>query len=108
MRAEREPNRGVLVDEVKLFMVARADMPEVGIQRGDLLRWEPTAGVPEPFVLARRRTFDYGVILVGLDTGQLDPVVLRQGASSSELRRQLQESAAQALRPSLRLHRSMG
>lgn len=91
---------------VILRMVAQQDIPELGIEAGDVIRWDRTAS-EHPFVLARRRSFDYGALLVALNTGALEPVTLTPDASSPPAADPAQ-AAASALRPHLRLHRRLG
>lgn len=93
--------------EEKLRMIATEDIPEMGLQRGDLIRWNLTAS-EHPFVLLRRRSFDYGALLVALNEGRLEPIAVTPGASASSERERAEVAADQALRPQLRGLRLLG
>lgn len=90
------------------WMVAQADLTELGIERGDIVHWDPKQGNPHPFVITRRRSLDYGAILVALDQGVIEPYVLTPGGASAASREGLQTQLARELRPRLRLVRVMG
>jgi hypothetical protein len=94
------------VDNVKRWLAAQEDYPEARIWKGDLLRWDRVLGLPDPFIQSRRRSFDYDLILLGLNSGVLEPVITH-AALKSELRA-AERAAAEALRPQLRLLRSKG
>ena len=93
--------------EEKLRMMVTEDIPEMGLQRGDLIRWDLGAS-EHPFVLLRRRSFDYGALLVGLNEGRIEPIAVTPGASASSERERAEVAADQALRPQLRGLRLLG
>lgn len=97
------------MDEVVLRMVATEDIEELGIRRGDLLTWKPGAS-EHPFVQIRHASFDYGALLVALNTGRLEALVTHAASSPGALASAPAADAAleQAVRPQLRLHRTHG
>lgn len=83
------------------------DLEYTEMRRGDLLTLYAD-GSDAPHILTRHVSIDPGILLVGLNTGTLEPVILTPGASPSSSRAQVEQAVAEALRPRLRLVRSMG
>lgn len=94
------------MDKLTIHMIAQADIPELEIRKGDVIRWNKGAS-EHPFVHSRRRSFDYGALLVALNQGTLEPMNLTPGGASSQAET-LVQAAETALRPHLRLHRRLG
>ena len=55
------------------LVVARRDIPELGITAGDVLRYDPSDPL-HSWTHHRRRSFDPGAILVGLNEGALEQI----------------------------------
>lgn len=85
------------------------DLEYTELKRGDLLTFYADAATAEaPHILTRHVAVDPGILLVGLNTGVLEPVILTPGASPSSSRAVVEQAVAETLRPRLRLVRSMG
>ncbi len=87
-------------------MIATRDIEELRICAHDLITWDNKPG-QHPFLLARRTRYDYGSLLVALNTGALEPLVVTR-ASSPEAAASVDRALAEELRPRLRLLRRMG
>lgn len=94
------------MDGTTMHMVAERDIPELEIRKGDLIRWARTAS-EHPFLQTRRRSFDYGALLVALNQGALSPVTVTPGGASPGAESPA-AAAETSLRPLLRLHRRLG
>lgn len=86
---------------------ALQDLEHTELRRGDLLTFYAD-GSEHPHILTRHVAIDPGILLVGLNTGVLEPVILTPGASPSSSQAAVERAVAEALRPQLRLVRSMG
>ena len=83
------------------------DLEYTELRRGDLLTFYAD-GSDKPHILSRHVAIDPGIVLVGLNTGILEPVILTPGASPSSSRAAVEQAVAEVLRPRLRLVRSVG
>lgn len=85
------------------------DLEHTDVRRGDMVSLYAAAGTAAaPHLLTRHVAIDPGIILVGLNTGILEPVILTPGACLSSSRAEVERAVAETLRPQLRLVRSMG
>ena len=66
---------------VGYLVVARADVPELDIAAGDVLRYDP-CDPPHFWTHHRRRRFDHGAVLVALNEGALAPIDIMPAAVS--------------------------
>lgn len=88
---------------------ALQDLEHTDMRRGDLLSlYGAVTDAAAPHILSRHVAIDPGIILVGLNTGVLEPVILTPGACPSSSRAAVEQAVAEVLRPQLRLVRSMG
>lgn len=86
---------------------ALQDLEHTDVRRGDMLalyKAEPET----PHILTRHLCVDPGILLVGLNTGILEPIIVTPGASPSSSRSAVERAVADRLRPQLRLVRSLG
>lgn len=87
---------------------ALEDLEHTEMKRGDLLAFYENH-TEFPHVLTRHVRIDSGILLVGLNTGKLEPIILTHGgAAVSSSRAAVEQAVAATLRPQLRLVRSMG
>ncbi len=93
--------------EVIYRLRAVQDLQHTELRRGDLLTFYAD-GSAKPHILTRHVAIDPGILLVGLNTGALDPVILTPGACPASSRAAVERAVAEGLRPQLRLVRSMG
>mgnify|MGYP001141489888 CR=1 FL=1 len=99
--------------KVKYRMRVRADVPTLGLQAGDLVTWHHGEQEP-PFTIHRRCDFDMGAVLVALNDGRLDPIILMPGGASRPASPQaslsVEEAVGRAMPRLLLLHprRRMG
>lgn len=88
---------------------ALQDLEHTDVRRGDLVSlYGALTDRAAPHILSRHVAIDSGIILVGLNAGVLEPVILTPRASPSSSRAQVERAVAEALRPRLRLVRSIG
>lgn len=88
---------------------ALQDLEHTDVRRGDLVSlYGATTDRDAPHILSRHVAIDPGIILVGLNTGLLEPVILTPGACPSSSRAAVEQAVAEVLRPRLRLVRSTG
>lgn len=88
---------------------ALQDLEHTEVKRGGLLTLYADAATAEaPHILTRHVAIDPGILLVGLNTCVLEPVILTPGACPSSSRAVVEQAVAETLRPRLRLVRSMG
>lgn len=93
--------------ETSHSMIAQEDIPELGIEKGDLIRWRRTAS-GHPFTIHRAKTFDFGALLVALNEGRLEPLIVTPASSSAAPELSVEEAVGRELPPRLRLHRRLG
>lgn len=98
--------------EHRLRMLAMTDLPDLGIKEGDLITFVPGERT-HPFLISRNVPLDYGAVLVAMNEGKLEPMVLTHGGASSVSPPPLPSDASAPqsgcpLPRRLRLHRSVG
>ncbi len=59
--------------DAQFNFVATVAIPELGIERGDLLRYR-ARGASHHWVILKQRDFDFGAVLCAMNEGQLEPV----------------------------------
>ncbi len=95
------------MSDVTYRLRALQDLEYTEVRRGDLLTFYANDSV-SPHVLTRHVAIDPGILLVGLNTGVLEPIILTPGACPSSSRAAVERAVAATLRPRLRLVRAMG
>lgn len=112
LRAEIDsPNLSRKVDDVSdalISLIAREDIPELGIEAGDVIRWNRGTTSAHPFTVHRRRSFDFGALLVAMNESRLEPIAVMRASDASPASEAAAEAVTQELRPLLRLHRRLG
>lgn len=94
------------MSETVYMLIAKEDVPALGILAGDVIRWE-TQSDGRQFTVHRHADLDMGTLLVALNAGQLEPWIVTPASSSSKAPSP-EEALGEGLRPHLRLHRRMG
>lgn len=96
------------MSDALISLIAREDIPELGIEAGDVIRWNKMGASAHPFTLHRRRTFDFGALLVAMNESRLEPISVMRASDSSTASETAEQAVTQELRPRLRLHRRLG
>lgn len=93
----------------KYRLRVKTAVPQLNLHEGDLITWDHgSAG--QPFVVHRRCDLDMGTLLVALNEGRLDPIILTPADASSPPLPSVEEAAGRELPRLLLLHpqRRMG